>query len=86
MQKTGKDGNKKDININKTDKYEKNWTSMLWRSTKHINIIKYKTLNMTEHKTDIPNTKNWTWGSINQTWILLNTKNWTWQNTDSEDY
>ena len=45
------------MNITKIDKYEKNWTAVLWRSTKHMNITKYKKLNMTEHKTDMNITK-----------------------------
>ena len=30
------------MNITKIDKYVKNWTAILWRSTKHMNITKYK--------------------------------------------
>ena len=41
------------MNITKIDKYEKNWIAVLWRSTKHMNIIKYKKLNMAKHKTDM---------------------------------
>ena len=39
-------GHKTDMNITKIDKYEKNWTAILWRSTKYMNITKYKN---TEH-------------------------------------
>ena len=49
------------MNITKTDKYKKktkkNWTAILWRSTKHVSITKYKKLNMMEHKTDVNITK-----------------------------
>ena len=57
---------KTDMNIIKTDKYEKNWTEILKWSTKHMNITKYKKLNKAEHKTDMNITKidkykkNWT--------------------------
>ena len=46
---TWTDKNKTDINITKIDKYKKNWIAILWRSTKHMNITKYKKLDMTEH-------------------------------------
>ena len=44
---------KTDMNVTKIDKCKKNWTAILWRSTKHMNITKYKKLNMTEHRTDM---------------------------------
>ena len=72
---------KTSMNITKINKYEKNWTAILCRSTKHMNITKCKKLNMTEHKTDIITTKNWIWQSIKQIWTSLNTRYWIWRNT-----
>ena len=48
---------KLNMNITKIGKYEKNWTAVLWWSTKHMNITKYKKLKMTEHKTNMNITK-----------------------------
>ena len=36
----------------------KNWTGILWRETKEMNINKYKKLNITEHKTNMNITTN----------------------------
>ena len=74
---------KRGMNITKIDKYQKNGTAILWWSKKHMNIIKYKKLNMTEHKTDMNITKidryktNWTtilWRSTKQMNIIQKTK------------
>ena len=45
------------IIITKISKYKKNWTAILWRSTKHMGITKCKKLNMTENKKNMLNTK-----------------------------
>ena len=50
IQKTDHDGTQTDINITK---YKKSWTAIVYPSTKHMNITKYKKLNMTDHKTDM---------------------------------
>ena len=65
-------------------KLAKNWTAILWPSTKHISITKYKKLNMTEHKTDMNITKYKKLNMTEHKTDMTNTKNWTaivWQST-----
>ena len=57
---------KVDMHSTKIDKYKKDWTAILWRSTE-INITKYKKLIMTEQKTDKNITKIEKYKKLNMT-------------------